>query len=151
MRFIPKINRNKMRRIAIFALSLLTPLASAFSLVGSASALESSPITMNNVKSDFDNAARAEHAAFKLYQCFSGDGGDLINGRWLASYNGDGYDYSTTFGGNGGLFYHESLNIFDGSADIALSSLSAGRWLEKKVQGDFDDGKIDCGDNKGTR
>lgn len=149
MRFIPRINRNKMRRIVIFALSLLMPLTSVFSLVGSASALESSPITMNNIKSDFDNSARAEHAAFKLYQCLVGDGGIHIGGSgWLTNYGGDGYNYSTTFGGEGGLFYHESANPFDGAAAIGLHSLSAGRWLEHKVQGDFDDGKIDCGDNK---
>lgn len=148
MKLTPIISHNKTRRIIIFTLSILVPLATVISLAQSAFALESSPITTNNIKSDFDNAARAEHAAFKLYQCLSGDGGDLINGGWLASYNGDGYDYSTTFGGEGGLFYHESLNIFDGSADVGLSSLSAGRWLEHKVQGEFDDGKIDCGDNK---
>ena len=148
MKLTPIISHNKTRRIIIFTLSILVPLATVISLAQSAFALESSPITTNNIKSDFDNAARAEHAAFKLYQCLSGDGGDLINGGWLAAYNGDGYDYSTTFGGEGGLFYHESLNIFDGSADVGLSSLSAGRWLEHKVQGEFDDGKIDCGDNK---
>ena len=147
MKLTPIISHNKTRRIIVFALSILVPLATVISLAQSAFALESSPITTNNIKSDFDNAARAEHAAFKLYQCLSGDGGDLINGGWLASYNGDGYDYSTTFGGEGGLFYHESWNIFDGSADVGLSSLSAGRWLEQKVQGEFDDGKIDCGDN----
>ena len=148
MKLTPIISHNKTRRIIIFTLSILVPLATVISLAQSAFALESSPITTNNIKSDFDNAARAEHAAFKLYQCLSGDGGDLINGGWLASYNGDGYDYSTTFGGEGGLFYHESMNIFDGSADVGLSSLSAGRWLEHEVQGEFDDGKIDCGDNK---
>lgn len=147
MKLTPIISHNKTRRIIVFALSILVPLATVISLAQSAFALESSPITTNNIKSDFDNAARAEHAAFKLYQCLSGDGGDLINGGWLASYSGDGYDYSTTFGGEGGLFYHESWNIFDGSADVGLSSLSAGRWLEQKVQGEFDDGKIDCGDN----
>lgn len=96
---------------------------------------------MNNVKSDFDNSARAEHAAFKLYQCVAGEGGIHIGGSgWLTSYGGDGYNYSTTFGGEGGLFYYESANPLDGAAAIGLHSLSAGRWLETKVQGEFDDG-----------
>lgn len=148
MRLSSKKNKGRIKRTAILFLAVLLSLSSLLSIGETAYALDSSPITMNNVKSDFDNAARAEHAAFKLYQCVAGEGGIHIGGSgWLTSYGGDGYNYSTTFGGEGGLFYHESANPFDGAAAVGLHSLSAGRWLETKVQGEFDDGMIDCGDN----
>lgn len=148
MRLSSKKNKGRIKRTAMLFLAVLLSLSSLLSIGETAYALDSSPITMNNVKSDFDNAARAEHAAFKLYQCVAGEGGIHIGGSgWLTSYGGDGYNYSTTFGGEGGLFYHESANPFDGAAAVGLHSLSAGRWLETKVQGEFDDGMIDCGDN----
>ena len=149
MRLSSKKIKGKIKRITLFVLAALLSLSSLLSMGEAAYALDPSPITMNNVKSDFDNSARAEHAAFKLYQCVAGEGGIHIGGSgWLINYGGDGYNYSTTFGGDGGLFYHESANPFDGAAAIGLHSLSAGRWLETKVQGEFDDGMIDCGDNK---
>ena len=149
MRLSSKKNKGKIKRITLFVLATLLSLSSLLSMGEVAYALDPSPITMNNVKSDFDNSARAEHAAFKLYQCVAGEGGIHIGGSgWLTSYGGDGYNYSTTFGGEGGLFYYESANPLDGAAAIGLHSLSAGRWLETKVQGEFDDGMIDCGDNK---
>lgn len=85
MRLSSKKNKGRIKRTAILFLAVLLSLSSLLSIGETAYALDSSPITMNNVKSDFDNAARAEHAAFKLYQCVAGEGGIHIGGQWLAN------------------------------------------------------------------
>lgn len=121
----------KLKRIGYFALAIFVPIATVISIASQASALEASPININNIKSDYDNAARAEHAAYKLYQCIES------STYFTYDYWGSGFNYDSIFGPSDNMF----------TKGLGVSSLSAGRWLETEVQGSYSDGKIDCGDN----
>ena len=134
-----KIKKNA-KRIVYFIAAVFIPVAILFNLAETAWALEASPIEMANIKADYDNAARAEHAAYKLYQCVDGD-------YWWDTYYGDGYNYDNTFSSDSEIFKTETFSDRGLDAYVGLTSLSAGRWLEEQVQGEFDDGMIDCGDN----
>ncbi len=136
-------NKDRIRRTSFVALAFLLVVALVSNVYYDVSALESSPIKIANIKAAYDNAARAEHAAYKLYQCMNDEGGGVLGEGWWVRTNSS---YNQAFkGDDGGIFYDEGWGA---GQDIGLRSLSAGRWLEKAVQGTVDDGKIDCGDNK---
>lgn len=136
-------NKDRIRRTSFVALAFLLVVALVSNVYYDVLALESSPIKIANIKAAYDNAARAEHAAFKLYQCMNDEGGGILGEGWWVRTDSS---YNQAFkGDDGGIFYDEGWGA---GQDIGLSSLSVGRWLESAVQGAVDDGKIDCGDNK---
>ena len=78
--------KDTLRRAGYFTLAGILPLFSIITIVLNAYALESSPLNINNIKADYDNSARAEHALYKLYQCANNEGGDERYGMFYYKY-----------------------------------------------------------------